>query len=250
MDSLDESSLIIFDIDHVLTSEDDLVFQPQFSKQRYILLKKILGTSDRREVFYFYMKLVLHAKKNLVDKNTPFLIRDLQKKGIKVIALTARGARPFGCVSNMADQSVKGLNELGIDFSFAFPQNTYLCLSDSLNSKTSFPVFRKGIIFTEAYDKGYVLEKFLSKMNWRPKKIIFVDDDMKNIKSVRASMKRVGVDFVGLHYLGCGYSEDAFDWKLAEFQTRHFMEHEEWLSDEMARRAMGKNEDSLYDIAA
>ena len=90
------------------------------------------------------------------------------------------------------------LAELGIDFSSSFAPILMM-----LNTETGFnknPCYYRGILMTDMVDKGDVLGSFLDVQGYRPNKIIFFDDVVENVLSVKAAAKRREIPCLGFVY--------------------------------------------------
>ena len=61
-------------------------------------------------------------------------------------------------------------------------------------------IYINGIIFAGAQNKGEVLNHWLEHLQFRPKKIIFVDDKLKNVRAVQQVMEANSHPFVGIRY--------------------------------------------------
>ena len=96
-----------------------------------------------------------------------------------------------------------------------------------------YPMFKKGIVFCCSVDKGKVLNEFLRRLNLKFKKIIFVDDQIKNL----VAMERIAIEN-RISYLGIEYTKirslPALRITFEEMQKRLdlFAENGYWISDE------------------
>lgn len=128
-----------------------------------------------------------------VESITPSIIADLQKRGVTVIALTARSL-------TVAHRTVQQLQSIGINLSSNLPHECPIKYGDDQPA-----LYIDGIIFVGNHDKGEVLAYWLSQINYTPKKVIFVDDKLKNIHSVEKAINKCGYPFIGLRY---GYLDE------------------------------------------
>ena len=104
-----------------------------------------------------------------------------------------------------------------------------------VSTKRGKRLFSKGVLFAGGAPKGQVLRTFLKKVGFRPKRVIFFDDKMKNVKSVNKAMKKWGVDVTAVRYHGAAKRAVKFDEKAIEKQCRHFVKRGTWLSDHKVR---------------
>ena len=98
--SVDADTLVIFDVDDVLIHADDQILKLQNADACKVLVKKLkqqVGKDKIQEV----TSIILLARKNSpVDSKMISIIEDLQKRDIKVLALTNCSTGKFGLFSN------------------------------------------------------------------------------------------------------------------------------------------------------
>ncbi len=123
----------------------------------------------------------------LIEPEVREIIANLQKRGHKVLALTARKREPFfGAL-------LGALRELGVDFARSGFEGAHFAIPG-----TQGPAwYRQGVISAGVNDKGAILQYVLERCGVRPTKIIFIDDKWYNLEAVAQC---VTVPFVGLHY--------------------------------------------------
>ncbi len=196
----DSNTLVIFDIDNVIVVPSNTLLSTNF-KEFIGYLKNAIQTKgysyqDKEKI----MSLVWYdyygnkEKVNLVDLKTPKLINRLQKNGIKVMGLTAFNAEPYGYFTNLISTRINTLKGFNISFySFGF-KDVGASLSKDIN-------FKNGILFASKISKGQALKIFLNNANYKPKKIIFIDDKYENIKSVQDFCTESDIIFKGIHYI-------------------------------------------------
>lgn len=59
---------------------------------------------------------------------------------------------------------------------------------------------KNGVVHCNGVNKGLVLQKVLTKLDCAPKKILVVDDKLKNIEAIKEVFNPKGVDIIGIHY--------------------------------------------------
>lgn len=235
VDRLDAHALVVFDIDKVLLTGAG-TFHRGTKEQRCELRStfRLLPKEKRDRV---RSKAVLERERMLVDVRTPELIRTMQQKSIKVIALTACLAGRYRLIEHLEDIRLQEIKSFGFDFSSAFP--AVGCTEfPQLAYKYRHPLYKDGVLFASCCDKGEVLLAFLDKAAWRPSRIIFVDNNKRNITSVERAAQRLGASYLGLHYKAAYKLPGTFDEKLAQFQIDYLIEHEAVLTDQEATYLM------------
>jgi len=96
------------------------------------------------------------------------------------------------------------LKRLGICFDTVFPGKLHFY--DLVAFNDDYPGIEKGIVYSSGSrnTKGALLINLFNALKWEPKKIILIDDKMKNLLSFKkeiSNMKKT-IKFIGLHYLG------------------------------------------------
>ncbi|KKQ19323.1 MAG: hypothetical protein US32_C0011G0025 [candidate division TM6 bacterium GW2011_GWA2_36_9] len=203
LDKADKNTLVIFDIDRTLTVPANVFLQHWFfdtdiGKQ---FVHETNEHIDSQENPKEYGKLI-RSKRKLAFTDQPIesitvdLVKQLQNRGIKVIALTYYKTGGMGLISSLPQWRYEKLKEIGIDFSRNLaPQN--VSLPQFTSKKGRHPVFYKGILLTELFAKGDVLGTFLDTLNWKPHDTIFFDDTLEHLKSVKKEMKKRNIPFQG-----------------------------------------------------
>jgi 5S rRNA maturation endonuclease (ribonuclease M5) len=77
-------------------------------------------------------------------------------------------------------------------------------------------LYKKGIIFCDLNHKGSMMVEFLKQIKYKPKKIIFVDDKMRNVINVEEAAKKLGIECIAIHYIYLADSNKTFDPELTE----------------------------------
>lgn len=196
MQYVDKDGFFIFDLDNTVyepTEEIgsyqwcDSLISREMKKEKYPN-----ATSVIQKVAPICEDALQYVDFQLIEEITPFIIKELQSKGLPVMALTLRHAYS-------SSLTVKQLLKLGICFAkqlFKGIQNVYL---DSIGK--SRPFFYEGILFCNGcYDKGEVLEAYFKAISFYPEKIFMVDDNLENLKNVERMCRRLGIEFIGLNY--------------------------------------------------
>ena len=236
LESADKNVLVILDVDNTLLVPNDSLFRPCCEHVLRRLLQMVnLGGRSRAD--YLESQCLLDMKIDLVDPKMPGIIKNAQQKGIKCMALTAMKSGTVGAISSMEDWRYDQLKEKDFDFSISFSPNTYLLL-DEYDSDQFLPTFKHGVLTSGKYAKGKVLASFLERLEFRPSKIIFIDDNLQCLQSVENEMKKLGIECSAYHYLAVNALPCTFDIDLIKFQCQYLLTHERWLSDEEARSIM------------
>lgn len=238
----DANTLVVFDVDDVLITPRDLALRPC---GEHFQPKSCEGLSEEK-MDELTGTILNETPYLLIDPSAPKIIQSLQKRSIKTIALTSNRTGKLGVIPNMEDWRIEQLLDHNIDFNHSFPHLPTLTFPE-LNSNESQPtLYKRGILFVGGYfnpkvsTKGELLRAFFEKAKWKPKKVIFIDDRIKNLQSVEKALNEAGIEHCGFHYHGVNSLPTNFDAEIAELQYSHLLKTNEWLSDEQAKEVVAK----------
>lgn len=216
-----ENIFVFFDIDMTLTQPvHPAVTFPAIKKYEDIF-KRLTKPLTPVQKDYIFTLITQKFLQKLVDPRTPYLLQNLQKKGIKVMAFTSslvnisEDSSQKTIVKRQKDLEAQGLNfeaslgKMGDSFVFSFPEYA-----------AEKPMFHRGILSTNGENnelgKGKVLGAFLEGLckgqksledsSCFPALIILVDDRDKNLLDVENFLH---TNFPMIRYIGILY-EGAF----------------------------------------
>ena len=201
-----EDTLVIFDVDSVLIMPDnDNDFRHPFRTQLWQELKNRLPS---QQIEILHSNIFSTIKWQLIEFRIIKVFAYLTAHHIPTIALTAMGTGNFGIIKQMEDFRIDGLNSVNLSFLSLTPlrgeklavdlESTRISLQDHCKG---IPMLKAGIILTAGLDKGIVLEYMLSKYNYYPKTIIFVDNRFANLESLKQLCLKLKINFHGFHYV-------------------------------------------------
>lgn len=233
----DENSLIIFDCDNVLTT----VKVGTFSVQNRDFLKNYLrGESFSKDEFYDKIRLVLiNENTYIVNQRMVDLVADLSEKNIRHMVATSYSVRPMKGMLDPMQWRIENLHTMGYFFEKSWPdQKGSIVLSDFGTDHN--PIFRDGILFCDVFSKGDCIRSFLEYIGWTPRKIIFIDDVLRNLSDVCEFCNENKIEYVGIEYLESRRinSHIPFSDNLGKIQMDHLMNKSIWLKDEEAHKIL------------
>ena len=208
----------------------------EFVKQLRLGAERLI--SDKRDQNYaIRLESSIDSKTRFVptEDDTVKLIKNMQNRNVKVIALTAAKTGVFGVIDNLGEWRLKNLASIGLDFSSSF--NIQEIIFDKLKKSnfSGYPEYYKGILMAANNPKGKVLASFLDKNDdWKPDKIIFLDDSYNNCKNVDEAMKQLGIPIQCYCYRAAFKNKIKLNQKVIRYQFDHWIKHEEFLTEQKA----------------
>lgn len=235
--NLDENSLVIFDCDNVLTT----VKVGTFNVQNKDFLKNYLREAPiSKDEFYDKIRLVLiNENTYIVNQRMVDLIANLAKKNVHHMVATSYSVRPLKNVLDPMQWRINNLHEIGYFFERSWVDQKKDIVFNDFGTDHN-PIFREGILFCDIFSKGDCIRSFLEYIDWLPKKIIFVDDVLRNLSDVGEFCEENKIEYVGIEYLESQYinSHIPFSNDLGKIQMDRLMNKSIWLKDEEASKVL------------
>jgi hypothetical protein len=221
-----EGDLVAFDLDFTLLMPEDVLFQPG----GYYFFKKFFDASPVPKDEYYTLRSIINDQMNykLLDGREHEIIKELQYKRCKVIALTAQRTGVFGVIDRMEEWRFKVLKNLNIDFSTSFEGTYYF---PELSIKDAIPGFYKGILCSGDTSKATVLLTFLERISYRPNKVFFIDDNKEWVLTMEKALNNHGIDNLCIHYTKYKEFNGPLKEEIAEIQLKTLIKEKKWLSD-------------------
>jgi len=188
--AISEGTLLVIDIDNTTLEPVGTVGSDQW----YYYLIKAFQRDEALDAEAAEVKAAATWTRTLptvkvkpVETITPGIIRDQQKRGIKVMALTARG--PEDEAATFAQ-----LKAVGVDYSVNPPVKKTLKTPNK-------GLYTRGVFFQgEGPSKGETLLAFLKANGLKPSRVVFVDDKLKHATSVEKVLREGGVSVITFRY--------------------------------------------------
>jgi len=229
--------MVVFDIDEVLITERLDPFYFEHFKVESDLYKEFnLLDSEQKDLFFFFL-LVTQSPQNiqLMDISIPELMLNLQNEGVICVANTAMPSSFMKCGRqfNFAEARKRLLSEFG--FNFSVPEFS-IDLSDILedlldrNFATN-PIWDSGVLFSSKASKSTTQMALLRCMSNVPRKFLFVDDNIENVRQMFGDISEMGIECYCIHYT----------------KSQH-VTWEDYFSVEDYNRELGKQEFFLRDL--
>jgi hypothetical protein len=233
----DTNTLIIFDVDEVLFQPQDQILNIKNIKELENILDNIKNRLNQQQIQELDSIMMLQRKVAPIDPKFINLIKTLQNKQIKTLALTQCSTGPLGKISSLEDWRIKELKKIGYNFDKSWDKiNTkfFETLKSTVELKR-VPAFKQGIIFSCGVTKSTTLKAFLNYVKLNPKKIIFIDDKRKNVNSIEQFAKKNKIEFLGFEYTKVANTTlDPLNITMAKLQFDTLEKKHKWLSDKDA----------------
>lgn len=203
-------TIILLDLDNTVVQPLDTYVASDQWVEHHIKQKMQDGLSARQAwllIKDLYVYLQKHIRLTLVEEITVEIIKELQAKGITVVAITAR-------LSEVSDSTIMQLRNLDIHFSQLWHEEIY-------DGELRY-CYKDGIIFCDGNDKGKVFEHISQRINKYFKKIIAVDDKEKNLHAIKKVL-HPDIEFIGIRYGYLDHVVANFDHVQAEKELQNFL---------------------------
>lgn len=204
----DGSCLAIFDIDHTLIEPVQTIGSTHWERH---LMKKLMEkgfTYHESAIRAFHQwRTIQHLTDvKLVEESIFEVITGLKLLQIQTLGLTARD----GTLSSLTFDQLKSVNL----------HNMFSQHKVNSNLMGNFPcTYFNGAVFCGFNKKDEALKLFLEQANFKPKKILFIDDQQSHVDELEELSRILGIEYVGMKYTASG--DHTFDPKVAEMQERH-----------------------------
>lgn len=233
LSEIDSHTIVFFDIDDTLINTKMILGNtPWWYYFEHHVSNAPIKEKHLPEIYTTIQKILQHVPMELIEPHTSQMIKNLQQNGILAFALTARAKS-----DNYMDQAdyvaYQHLGSVDIDF-------TRTILQIGVDPHTA-QFFSYGIIFTGYQKKGPFLKSFLENLDLHPHKIVFVDDNKKQMESVESVVKSMGIPFKGFRYNKLDKFHEKFDPLIANIQLEALLTCDLLLSDEAAKKIAKSN---------
>jgi inorganic pyrophosphatase/exopolyphosphatase len=235
LQKLNERSLLVLDVDEVLITPKDNILQSS-SKSIKPHPLDFINTLEEPQRKYYLSLIYTQTQMQIVEPDFIGWLERLKQKKVKVIALTAFETPTYGVIQDTVSARIHELKKLHVDFKFSFQKHSFLQLRQGFDQ--NYPVFKEGILFSAPHSKGKVLKAFLQKIKESFDRIIFIDDSLDNLDSVKKELNMNRVQCI--HYLGASMLSGKACPKISAVQLHHLLKTNKWLSDNEAQDYLNK----------
>jgi hypothetical protein len=223
--AIDDQTLVVFDIDNTLLESVQTLGSDQWFDYLVDQGKRVRRWSEDRaiaEAVVIWNRVQEDTQVRPIEPDTPALIKRLQARGVRVIALTARS-------SGAAAVTERQLRSVGIDLGRnPLPRPA---VRPKQKQDTSQPWVGAILFLGENQSKGEALTTLVRSLPTPPSSVVFIDDKQRHTQSVDQAMARLKIPVIAFRYGASDNRVAAFDPAVAETQLRWWRRI---LSDEVA----------------
>lgn len=198
------TTLVVFDLDNTLIEPVGNVGSDQW----YDYLEKAYrrdGLDDAaasKKAGETWTRMLAVVKVKPVEDLTPILVHAQQERGIKILALTARGPED-------ARATFGQLRAIGVDL-----EASALSKEDLTTPDMGF--YTRGVLFVGEGDKGTSLVSLLKRLGLAPTRVVFVDDKPRHVKSVDDALTAAKIPCIAYRYGAADEKVRAFKEVMSE----------------------------------
>lgn len=199
------TTLLVFDVDNTLVEPVGNVGSDQWYD--YLLKAYARDGLDaaaaEKKAGETWTRTLASVKVKPVEDLTPILVRAQQARGLKILALTARGVED-------APATFAQLKAIGIDLASSAVRKEDLAPEGAGR-------YSRGVYFVgDGPDKGKALLAFLKEIGLRPTRVVFVDDKPRHAGNVDAALTAAGIPCVSFRYGAADEKVRAFKEVMSE----------------------------------
>jgi hypothetical protein len=228
LNSLDSNSLVIFDVDDTLIMSSDALANKFPWWFRVLSVLKFPGLLFSTHWEDAWSCMWQQALRFLIEPSIVPIIRSLQQRGIKTVALTSMESGGYGCIPSMPHWRYEMLKGMGIEFNSKFKNAEFKSLP---KYRGTYPVLFNGILCANQQDKGVVLDAFLSHAQFKPDKIVSFDDSVDDLQAIGKVCHARSIPCILFEYQGIQQVSTQWDTPRALKQIELLVKERKWMSD-------------------
>lgn len=236
IEALDSDTVVVFDVDEVLVTTKDSFLRPEgeaiFLARVQQAIEQAKTDEEKEELERKLSISLTEAARFILEPALPKLIATLQEKKIKIVALTSHPTGKFGILKSVEEWKVNTLKECGFHFERSFPAIKAHTFTSLAKDGLPPPLYLDGVLFSRGYSKGEVLLAFFDTLAcYKPKRVICIDDLVKNHESLHAHLQKEGISYSGYWYRKAALTADEINETRIHQQFDHLLKTGTWLNN-------------------
>lgn len=235
----DTSTLVVFDLDNTIFEPTQTLGSDQWGslQQKRFKAQGLPPADAVDQGVAMFSEVQMKTRVQLVEPLTAGFIADLQKRGFRVMGLTAR---PMNLVARTVDE----LQSVGVNLAATAPEGIVPVGSDARHEVQ----YRGGVLFVGPHNlKGPVLKDFLKGQ--MPTSIRFFDDKKHHVDDLEEVFASL-TDYVGYRYGAADAKVKSMSAELGDFEWKAFKLWNVILDDDSARELMRSTPETIPDVGA
>lgn len=247
LDKLEPGDLLVSDVMGVIYYQGDRLI----SLGNKDIYKSFLQEVEKKEGTNKKRMLEGLVKKSYVPLAvSPELLEYMQEiieQDIKMIILTSGKTGPLGPIEDLMSLRITRLKQFGLNLKEMFGRKNLILDNLSSLKNNNPPRYKDGVIFANKNDKGDALAAFLDQVKFRPNKILFIDNQMRKIDSVKKICEKRNIDFIGIHFTRIyEIAAEPVDQDIMDKQISFLKNRMIWLTDSQARCMLDHQDDYQF----
>lgn len=214
--AIQDDTLLVFDIDNTLIEPVGNLGSDQWFYYLYKIYK-INGFDEKttqQQALRAWNQAQSLISVRAAEASIPDLIQSQQKKGLKMLALTARSVE-------IAEKTSQQLASVNISFAGHSVLGEDLEIDKGTLQSEHGAFFRNGVMYVgEGNDKGQVLAYFLQKLHLNPKRVVYVDDKSHHVQAVDRALSALNIPCFCFRYGALDEKVKAYEQLMSEVTDR------------------------------
>jgi FMN phosphatase YigB (HAD superfamily) len=222
---IDKNTLVVFDLDNTLIEPHQTLGSDQWFVYHFEKTKESLGKENRHALIKAvddYEAVHRRSDVRLIDPHIHTVFKYIKNQDIKILGLTSRGAR-------LRESTIRQLQSVGLSFDAPWNDHDY---HYPLEKAKHGGNAHGGIVLTAGAHKGECLLEYLDHLDYKPTRVVFIDDRAEHLSKVKSSLESRQIPFMGIRYTYLDDKVKAFDPHVAAIQLEHL---HKIISDEDAK---------------
>lgn len=225
LDFIDNNTFFIFDIDHTLIETSQVIGSTHWQKHlvRRLIDQGLARVDAEKQAQALWKQIQHQSPVRIVEEAISGLIAYLKARKVPILGLTSRDVE-------IVDLTFKQLASVELHDIFDVQSPCYSFDIDPVCH------FSKGALFCGDNRKDVGLKLLMDHLDFKPKKIVFIDDQKSHLYELEEMAYASGIQYVGMHYTAS--SHERFNYDIARIQEQHLPKI---LSDHEALKLLGKD---------
>lgn len=240
---VDKATLILININDTIITPKSKMFRYNYNFYRTFIEDLYAISAYHPAAETAIANIWTQRQMMLVEPNWPAFITQLKATGAMVFGFV-KISPACKLVKDFEEWQYNQLQQFNINFTSKI-NGKEIIKFDPTDSKS--PSFYKGIIFTNAPTKAYILREFMEITNIEPLKIIIFENTKKELKEIDKFLTTVNVDYFAIEYTAAAQIPGSPKAEVGKFQIKTVTDSGKWLEDEVAEAIVFPNADTTHN---